>query len=119
MNNVLSEKEYQKFILDKLKTVGYEIWPSSHYDRLFAISREELFRFLNATQPDAMVALNKVYKVDTEEAIINAINAEETKARGSRLEVLKHGITLAGTHLDLLYTKPATSFNKELNELYK
>ena len=37
MNNVLSEKEYQSYILDKLNGIGYEIVPSTHYDRLFAV----------------------------------------------------------------------------------
>lgn len=118
MNNVLSEKEYQKYILDKLKNNGYEVWPSTHYDRLFAVDREELFRFLNATQPDTMKALNKIYKAETENTIVAAINAEETKTRGSRLDVLKHGLDISNMHLDLLYTKPATSFNQELNRLY-
>ena len=120
MNNILSEKEYQKFILERLKEDGYEVWPAKgHYDRLFAISRPELFRFLNATQPEKMVALNKVYKAETEKVIAAAINAEETKARGSRLEVLKHGVDISNIHLDLLYTKPATPFNKELLALYE
>ena len=119
MNNVLSEKEYQEFILDKLENIGYEICPYTHFDRQFAVSREELFRFLNSTQPDAMVALNKIYKNQTEDVIVSAINAEETKDRGSRLDVLKHGISISNVHLDLLYTKPATTFNKELNELYE
>ena len=120
MNTILSEKEYQKYILDKLKTIGYEVWPEKgHYDRLFAVSRPELFRFLNATQPDTMVALNKIYKDQTEDTIVAAINAEETKERGSRLDVLKHGLELSNLHLDLMYSKPATSFNKELNELYE
>lgn len=119
MNNVLSEKEYQKFILEKLKANGYEIWPATNYDRLFAVDRQELFRFLNATQPDTMVALNKIYKSDTEDTIVAAINTEETKSRGSRLEVLKHGIEISNLHLDLLYSKPATPFNKELNALYE
>lgn len=119
-NEVLSEKDYQKFILDRLKDNGYEIWPAKdHYDRLFAIDRAELFRFLNSTQPEKMVALNKVYKADTENVIAAAINAEETKARGSRLEVLKHGIDISNIHLDLLYTKPAVPFNKELTALYE
>lgn len=119
MNNVLSEKDYQKYFLERLKEDGYEIWPQDHYDRLFAVCRQELFRFLNATQPDAMKALNKIYKAETEDVIVGAINAEETKARGSRLSVLKHGIEISGIHLDLLYSKPATSFNKELNALYE
>ncbi len=119
MNQVLSEKEYQKFILERLKENGYEVWPATHFDRLFAVNREELFRFLNSTQPETMVALNKVYKSETDDTIVAAINAEETKARGSRLEVLKKGIEISNYHLDLLYTKPATSFNKELNALYE
>lgn len=119
MNTILSEKEYQRFIIERLKDNGYEIWKSDCYDRLFAVDRKELFRFLNSTQPDTMKTLNKIYKGDTEDTIVAAINAEETKARGSRLAVLKHGIDIANMHLDLLYTKPATSFNKKLNELYE
>lgn len=119
MSKILTEKEYQKFIIERLKDNGYEIWPATCYDRLFAVDRKELFRFLNDTQPDAMVALNKIYKSDTEDTIVAAINAEETKSRGSRLSVLKHGIDISNIHLDLLYTKPATTFNKKLNELYQ
>ena len=119
MNQVLSEKEFQKYILEKLKSIGYEVWPATQYDRLFAVDRQELFRFLNATQPETMTALNKVYKAETENTIVAAINAEETKARGSRLNVLKHGIDISNMHLDLLYTQPATTFNTELNKLYE
>ena len=118
-NKILSEKEFQKYILSKLKENGYEIWPSSNYDQHYAISRKELFRFLYSTQPESMKKLNKIYKADTESAIINMINAEETKSRGSRLDVLKHGIDISHVHLDLLYSKPETTFNKELNSLYE
>ena len=120
MKNILHEKDFQKYFLDKLKDNGYEIWPSKdHYDRLFAIDRPELFRFLNATQPDTMKALNKIYKSETENTIVAAINAEETKKRGSRLSVLRNGLEISNMHLDLLYSKPATTFNQELNSLYK
>ena len=120
MNSVLSEKDYQKYILEKLKGIGYKVCPAKgHYDRLFAVSRPELFAFLEATQPDAMAALRKVYKAETEDTIVSAINTEETKARGSRLDVLKHGLDISNIHLNLLYTKPAASFNKELVSLYE
>ena len=52
MNNILSEKEYQKYILKKLAASGYEVQPADHYDRLFVVSRQELMRFLETTQPD-------------------------------------------------------------------
>ena len=118
-NDVLSEKEYQKYILERLSENGYEIKPSASYDRFFAIDREALFRFLNTTQPDEMDALRKVYKSDLENTIIGIINTEETKTRGSRLDVLKHGIAIANHKLDLMYTKPATTFNPVLNKLYE
>ena len=50
MNNILSEKEYQKYILKKLTENGYEVQPAEHYDRLYAISRPELLRFLEKRQ---------------------------------------------------------------------
>ncbi|GFH91014.1 type I restriction enzyme EcoR124II R protein [Lachnospiraceae bacterium] len=118
-NDVLSEKEYQKYILERLSENGYEIKPSASYDRFFAIDREALFRFLNTTQPDEMDALRKVYKTDLENTIIGVINTEETKTRGSRLDVLKHGIEIANHKLELMYTKPATTFNPVLNKLYE
>lgn len=118
-NDVLSEKEYQKYILKRLSENGYEIKPASRYDRFFAIDREALFRFLNTTQPDEMDALRKVYKSDLENTIIGIINTEETKTRGSRLDVLKHGIAIANHKLELMYTKPATTFNPVLNKLYE
>ena len=118
INNVLSEKEYQKFILERLSEQGYLVKPSTNYDRLFAIDRETLFEFLYATQPDTMTTLEKVYKGELREVIVQKINTEETKQRGSRLDVLKHGIELSNHKLNLMYMKPATSFNKELNKLY-
>ena len=51
MNNILSEKEYQHFIMDRLvQDNGYIVRKATSYDRLFAMDRELLFRFLNDTQ---------------------------------------------------------------------
>lgn len=119
MNEILSEKEYQAFILDRLQDSGYEKHSATEYDRLFAVERKSLFRFLNATQPETMDALKKIYKTELEDTIIGVINMEETKQRGSRLNLLKHGIDISNKHLDLMYTKPATTFNPELTKLYE
>lgn len=118
INNVLSEKDYQKFVLERLTEQGYIVKPATCYDRLFAVDRDALFDFLYTTQPDEMAALEKVYKDELREVIVQKINTEETKQRGSRLDVLKHGIEVANHKLELMYTKPATSFNKQLNRLY-
>ena len=92
MNEILTEKQYQHFIMDYLKNNnGYVVRKDKEYDRLHAMDREMLFKFLNDTQPDEMEALRKVYKQDLEETLVNYINAEVTKARSSLLDVLKHG----------------------------
>lgn len=120
MNVIQSEKQYQAFILDKLQNEnGFTIRKATSFDRYFAIDRELLFGFLNDTQPKTMEQLSKIYKDKLEDTIISYINTETTKKRGSLLEVLKHGIELSNQKLELMYTKPATTFNKELNELYE
>lgn len=46
MNNILSEKEYQHFIMDRLvQDNGYIVRKATSYDRFFAMDRELLFRF--------------------------------------------------------------------------
>ena len=121
MNNILTEKQFQRYIINQLTNAetGYVEAPATEFDRLFAINRSALFKFLNDTQPEKMDTLRKIYKERTEDTIVAFINQEETKSNGSRLNVLKHGIELANIHLDLMYTKPATTFNKELNMLYE
>ena len=89
MNEILTEKQYQHFIMDYLKNNnGYFIRKDKDFDRLHAMDREMLFKFLNDTQPDEMEALRKVYKQDLEETLVNYINSEVAKARGISVEEL-------------------------------
>ena len=121
-NNLLSEPEYQRFIIDYLvKNNNYIERKNADFDRLFAMDRELLFRFLDTTQPATMKALRKVYKQDTEETIVQVINNGCTSEKGSLIKVLKDGIDVGNGsyHLDLMYTKPATTFNKELTKKYE
>lgn len=120
MNNVLSEKEYQCFIIERLvEDNGYIERKAASYDRYFACDRELLFQFLNSTQKETMDALRKIYQTDLEDTIINFIGAEATKSSGSLLSLLKHGIEISNMKLELMYTKPATTFNKELLAKYE
>lgn len=120
MNNILSEKEYQHFIMDYLESNnGYVIRKDRDFDRLYAMDKAMLFKFLNDTQPDEMATLGKIYKTDLQETLVNYLNMEITKKRGSVLEILKHGLEISNIHLDLMYTKLATDFNKELVAKYQ
>ena len=114
MNSILSEKEYQHFIMDELVKNGYVIRNSRNYDRVFALDRELLFKFLHDTQPEAMESLRKIYKNELETTLINFINNEMAQKGGSLLDILKNGVELSNQKLNFMYTKPATSFNKQL-----
>lgn len=119
MNNILSEKEFQKFIIEQLvQDNGYMVRTNNDFDRLFAMDKEMLFRFLDDTQPKEMEALRKIYKAELESTLVNFINGEIIKARSSLLHVLKNGIEISNQKLRLMYDKPATSINKEDNIRY-
>ena len=119
MNDILSEKQYQHEFMDYLESMnGYRIRKNTEYDRYYAIDREVLFEFLNKSQPDVMAELQKIFKADLEETLVNVINQAVTESKSSLVEVLKSGVEISNRHLDLMYTKPATTFNKTLNQKY-
>ncbi len=116
MNKILPEKTYQQFIKNKLVENGYLVRKNADYDHAFAMDRELFFRFLKDTQPDEMAALRKQYQEKTEDIIIRQFNA--TVMKHGLLYTLKHGLQFPSRHLDLMYTKPATTFNQRLLQLY-
>jgi type I restriction enzyme R subunit len=123
VNQVLPEREFQTQFLEHLKDNGDEIYKQDQeFKEKFpyeAIERKALMRFLRATQQETLDKLEKIYHSALEDTIVSTINTEESKIRGSRLDVLKKGITIANYHLNLLYTKPETSFNPEATRLYQ
>lgn len=117
----LREKEdYQKYILEMLESENdYKIRPDVSFDAGYGMDTELLFEFLNKTQEDSILKLEKLYKDNTKKTILNYINNEVNKKSRSLLDVLKHGVEFDnGVTLTLLYRKPATSFNAKAEELY-
>lgn len=120
MNDILTEKQYQREILDYLQSEnGYIVRKATAFDAAFALDREMLFAFLEDTQPAELTSLRKVFKEKTEETVVNVINQAITADKSSLVEVLKNGVEVNHLHLDLMYTKPATTFNKTLTEKYQ
>lgn len=118
MSAILTEKEYQRYIINYLTCHnGYRERSADSFDRLFALDRELLFEFLEGTQPDEVKKLKKTYKEAFEETIINFINNRINAT--SLVETLKHGVEVSGTKLTLMYTKPATTFNPKLTQKYE
>ncbi len=120
MSMVQTEPEYQKFIVDYLQTKnGYVVHTDNDFNCSYAFDTGLLLNFLYDTQKETMQKLEKIYKNDTTDRILATINAEITKKGSSLIYCLKHGINIGNEHLDLMYTKPATTFNKKEWERYE
>ena len=118
--NINEKQEYQKFIIDYLiENNGYIQRFNKDFNPYYAIDIDCLFNFLYNTQPDKMAQLEKIHKEDLRDTLINLINNTITHKNSSLIHVLKHGVEIDNIHLDLLYTKPATSFNKDLIKKYE
>ena len=117
MVTIMSEKEFQHYIMDYLKEHNwYIIRKDSNYDRLYAMDKEILLKFLRDTQPDEIIALEKVYKADFEQTFINFLNLEIEKK--GILNILKYWVEISNIKLELMYRKPETSFNPEQVKKY-
>ena len=118
----LKEKtDYQAYILEMLRDEnGYQIRPATSFEAGYGMDTEVLFGFLEATQSEALVKLEKLYKDKTRQTILNYINNEINKKNRCLLDVLKHGVEFDnGVTLNLMYRKPANSFNPKAEALYQ
>ena len=118
----LREKEdYQQLILEHLQNNnGYEVRnANTDFDAGLAMDPQLLYKFLQNTQPENYEKLEKIYKNKTRETILNYINREINKKNRCLLDVLKNGVDFGnGVTLNVMYRKPATTFNKKLIDLY-
>lgn len=119
MNKILSEKEFQRFIVEYIeKNNGFIKRNNDNFDRYFAMDKELLFKFLNDTQTESIENLRKIYKDDMEDTIVNYINNKIMET--SLIEVLKsENLEISNIPIKLMYSKPATTFNTELVKLYE
>ena len=64
MNSILTEKEYQRFIMDHLeREQGYIVRKDTYFDRFHAMDRDMLFKFLKDTQPTLWRRLAKCMEI--------------------------------------------------------
>ena len=118
MKAIISEKKYQQYIIDRLGDVGYEERTAKEkYDKRFAMDTEVLLEFLEETQPGEMEKLRKIHKEGMNDIIIAKVNQHILGS--SLLDTLKDGVEINGIKLELMYNKPATSFNPTLEKLYR
>ena len=119
--NIFDERNefQQEFVAHLVKENGFIERKNKDFNRAYAMDIDILFEFFSATQSDVMEELESIYKQDTRETIVNYLNKEITKKGSSLLDVFKRGIEINNKKLALMYTKPATDYNKDLLEKYE
>lgn len=114
--SIFDEKnEFQKEFLHHLvEENGFIERKNADFNKFYAMDIELLFDFLYKTQKDTMEELERIYKDDLREILVTHLNKEITKKGSSLIDIFKNGLEISNRKLDLMYTKPATDFNKDL-----
>ncbi|MBF0155115.1 MAG: type I restriction endonuclease subunit R [Magnetococcales bacterium] len=114
------EVELENDICQHLAAQGWLYDPNdaAHYDRQRALFPADLLAWLQETQPKAWEALHKNHGAEAETTLLNRVR-KQLDDRGT-LEVLRHGVELAGVRQPLLLArfKPSLAMNPDLQAQY-
>lgn len=115
--SIVNEKAFEEAIEQSLiDRGGYEKGDPVKFDRILALDKDVLFRFLKNTQKEAWDALAAIHGVELEKKFLYRLN-QELDARGM-LDCLRHGITDYGKKFSLAYFKPVSGLNPTTQKLY-
>jgi type I restriction enzyme R subunit len=96
---------------------GYRKHSPSDYDVNRCLLPDDLYDFILATQPKEWRRLKDQFGNETRQRLLQRVSQQIDK-RGT-LNVLRRGVKLYGCRFDLLYFKPSTGRNPELQEKYR
>ena len=86
------------------------------YDKATTLDRELLFEFLRATQGDKLARLEETYGDTLESRILRRID-EEISKRGV-IDVLRKGVEEGPEWFELMFFRPASGLNPEIEKLF-
>ena len=116
--NPLTEKDFQRLVLDGLVRNGYIERGSDEYDARRAMDPSILLSFVEDTQPETFERLWAYFDGNIEEGIFDRVAADI--GRRGLLRVLWEGVDFDGVAtLDLVYPKPSATFDPRAQELYQ
>lgn len=87
------------------------------YDKATTFDRELLFEFLRVTQGEKLARLEETYGDTLEPRLLRRID-EEIGKRGV-MHVLRKGIEEGPVRFDLMFFRPASGLNPEIEELFR
>ncbi len=111
-----NEKQFESDIEFDLLNQGYRQIKPTEYNATNAVFPEILAEFISSSQPKEWARYTKYYGDRAIEKLVRRFN-ETVEARGV-LDVIKNGIEDMGIKLKLCYSRPESSLNQELVNLY-
>ena len=120
----MDEKDYQRFLVRCLteRTPAedrFRLRTNADFCRQFAMDKGLLIEFLEASQPEAMKELARIYKAKRDETIAQAVNLECVSQGGSLIHALKRGVSIGQIHLDLFNPPPDSPLEKSVAAAWK
>ena len=116
----MDEKDYQRILAWHLvEGNGFRQRSNADFCRQFAMDKGLLIEFLEASQPDAMKELLRVYKSKRDETIAQAVNLSCVSSGGSLIQTLKHGVSIGKIRLDLFNPLPDSPLEKGVTAAWK
>jgi type I restriction enzyme R subunit len=115
----LKEEAFERYIADTLTNMhGYRMRDAdSDYNKEFSIDVGLIFDFLKKSQPQEMEKLTDMYGGSLEDRLTRRIDAE-ISSRGL-IDVLRKGIEEGPVRLHMMFFRPVTSLNPDINDLFK
>lgn len=112
---VHAESRFENEIVAVLKDTGWTQGDSTQYDKATATYPSVLFAFIQDTQPAALTELQAKGVAAPKLAALVRLAIDSVGLS----RALLRGVTVAGVHLVLLYSKPAHALNPAVVRLYK
>ena len=116
--NSLSEAAFEDVVMAALTASPlYTARDASHFDAATLLDAEQLWDFVEATQPKELAKLHKQFPDAPREALAAHVTGLIQK-RGT-LEVLRSGVSFSGINLQLAYFRPSAGGNQEHQARYE
>ena len=124
MPGIHDEDHFQDLVATELTRTGGAGWsarPASDVDKGHRLIVDDLYAFLEATQPKTVAELDtraKASKLNWQTVLRDAVVADLDKKPGQVLELIRHGKKILGVPVRFCFFKPAHGFNAELLAAY-
>ncbi len=116
MPDKLHEVNFEDYIMEYLGKHGWLIGESSKYDRELALYPEDVFGWLEDTQPEKINGSSGLNEPDDRNALLKRM--VKVMDRDGSLSVLRHGFKDISRQFDMCQFRPSQTMNENILEMY-